>query len=312
MKRENEKEKSASPGGPEINREDTDREETAHKETGHKETGAVESDLEINRKEMKREKTGAEEISRDKAEEMDREEAEPVETSVGGGLRRFYPLLVFLIFIAFTLSNLWWLKINQSPPIGGEPLHLIGSYRALADLKDGKIGDFLFPAERYYPPLVLQCSSIFYLIIGRSHTTAVMSQVLFWFILIFSAYLIGSRLFGPEAGLLAALASVICPGNSTFLGKYLLDIPLAAMIALSFYLLLKSERFTNKMWTYLFFAACGTGMLVKWTFALFMAPAFLYTVGNLLYEGFKGESKRKDTILNLVTLLASAAVISLE
>lgn len=243
-----------------------------------------------------------------KSGELIQQSDSPDQNTLPGGeckFFRFYPLLVFLFIAAFFLSNFWWLKLNQSPPVGDEPLHLTGSYRALADLQNGRTGDFLFPTKRYYPPLILQFSSLFYLLLGRSHTTAVISLALFWFILIYSAYLIGGRLFGPTAGLLAAMASVVCPGNSTFLGKYLLDIPLAAMITLSFYLLLKSEKFTRPLWTYLFFAVCGLGMLTKWTFALFLAPPFLYTLGEIIYLNLKDKEKKRETLI----ILAAAGVL---
>jgi len=226
--------------------------------------------------------------------------------------KNLYLILIVVFFLIIFLNNLDWLARDKSVPSHAQEYHLIESGKYYRFLREGNIKYFLFgsmedPAP--YPPLSYQITSIFFMLFGYNQDVASISQAIFWFILIFSTFYIGSYLWGEEAGLLAGIASFSFSFVIYISHRYGLDLPSAAMVSLSLLCLLRSEKFEKPKWTLGFFIAFAISMLIKWSSAFFILIPFLYYFGHFLWKAYKEKKSFRQTILLL--LLISTGVIAL-
>lgn len=216
--------------------------------------------------------------------------------------------MIFLIL--FILSNWNWLSLDSNIPGGDFNDHLRNSIKYSYLLKEKNLRFFIgYPYHHEhvpYPTLVYQITSIFFLIFGRGIDVAVMSQSIFWFILIFSVYSIGSQLWSKEAGLLAGIASLSFPYIVITSQAYLLDLPCASMVALSLLCLIKSDSFKKPGWAIAFFVACALAMLVKWASVFFIVIPFLCYFGKFMKDTYR---EKKSFWLTLVLLLVLCVLV---
>lgn len=164
-------------------------------------------------------------------------------------------------------------------------IHFLKSLQVLEYLKAGNLTAIFY--QTVYPPLFHLHSALFYRFFGISLETAFWSQFLFWVILVFSLYGIGTYLFSPLVGVLTVLVYLTSPTVLLIAPCYLLDIPSAAMLALCFYLLLKTENFQRRSYSLLFGAALGLGLMVKWWVGYQLSLLLLFYLAYVSYTSFK-------------------------
>ncbi len=140
-----------------------------------------------------------------------------------------------------------------------------------------RFGDIIH-VSNYYPPLLHLSSAPLY-IFGFSEDIAIATNILYYFILIFSVYNIGRHFWGREAGTMAAILVSLYPALIKLQREYLIDFALTSMVALSIYLFIKSRNFKDLKFSILFGIALGFAELLKWNALIFILPA----VAVLLY-----------------------------
>ncbi|MCD4786458.1 MAG: glycosyltransferase family 39 protein [Candidatus Eremiobacteraeota bacterium] len=211
-----------------------------------------------------------------------------------------YPVIIILFIILFGLVNYFWINLDKSPPDHDEAFHLQESVRYYQQINKGEISESFFHYREYYPPLYYQITGVISQFFGRSRRISFLPNLIFLPILVFSMYFIGKKLWDEDVGLLSAIAVVSFPLIAYLSHKYYLDFATTSMVAISFFLLLKSDRFNNPGWTILFFVSIAVGMLVKWSVpfyvALPFAVCFFYFLADLIKDG-------KNRILNLAFLV---------
>jgi 4-amino-4-deoxy-L-arabinose transferase-like glycosyltransferase len=194
-----------------------------------------------------------------------------------------------------------------TPPGWDQSVHLRDSLvyerilRQPSALSGGVLGAILHGSEEYplltpsgyYPPLVPALTALLYLPAGRSYQAAMATQILFLALLVFGTWMVGNRLLGPPAGLLAGLLLLAAPGIRLNAGEYMLDLPLAAMVVLGVGVLLASDGFAHLDRSLAFGAVCGAGMLTKWSYFLFLlVPVILALSFDL--PGTSGEAAARS------------------
>jgi len=185
-------------------------------------------------------------------------------------------LLLAGLAIFFVWNNLEWNE--RSSPfwlLTISPGHLFHSFGLGRDLLNLHFNQLLTPYS--YPPLVYLVSAPFYACLGFSLPAALISQVIFILILVFSIFAIGKKLWNSWAGLLAVFITLSFPGIQCLGKYYALDLPLTAMLSLSFYLYLKSEHFENRFYSLALGAAFFLGLSTRW-------QMLFYLPGLLVYE----------------------------
>lgn len=148
-----------------------------------------------------------------------------------------------------------------------------------------------FPAS-FHPPLVYWVSVIFHAVFGRGLSGAQMTTCFFIAVLLLSTYGAGKLLWGEKAGLLAEFLAGASPGILFYCPYFMLDIPLAALVMLSLFLLIGTGGFRDRNYSILFGVSIGLGALVKNTHFLYILPAFLAAALPGLLKSLPGRKEK--------------------
>lgn len=209
--------------------------------------------------------------------------------------------LASIVFIAFSI---WWLLYDQRPPGGGDPArHLADAIQIAEDLGNG---DLLAPltseySDFTYPPLVRTVGAIPTLTgLPAFDWATIAVNIVFVPMLVAGCYLVGKLVYGPRAGLLAAIFALGAPMVLSLFHTFLLDAPLAAVVALALWALLTTDNFRRTRQCVIAGALIGLTLLVKTPAPIFLAGPFLV----MLIRGGWREWR------NLVWLAIAALVVA--
>jgi 4-amino-4-deoxy-L-arabinose transferase-like glycosyltransferase len=145
------------------------------------------------------------------------------------------------------------------------PLTLRGIF---ATLVENPIRPSLFPIS----------ATLAYRLLGFSVDAGPMINLLYMAILLSSTYGLGIKLAGRKVGLLATALVGTYPMVYAMSRYFYQEFALAAMVAVSIYFLMASDRFQNRRESLLFGLCLGLGLLTKRTYVAFM----LVPVGYVL------------------------------
>lgn len=207
----------------------------------------------------------------------------------------FLPLLLLLLL--FSGANYFWLSYDTVPPNWDSSVHLLsaaGYHTVLASITESS--DFSATAllralkemvrvdRGVYPPLFPLAASFIPFLGTSSADSLIMANCLFAAILALALHQIGRKIHSEATGVLSAVIILLYPAVVGFSRMFMLDLALLAMTALSFYLLLYSERFSNATYTFLFGVSFGLGLLTKPTFLTFISMPLIYMVCLMALE----------------------------
>ncbi len=129
--------------------------------------------------------------------------------------------------------------------------------------------------DAYRPPLFGLSMAIMYKLFGLSADVAVMVNVVYLIALVVASYGVGMRLGGKRLGIVSAVLVTLVPLVFAMSRYSYFEFSLTALVALSVYLLLASERFQNRRNSILLGLALGLGALIKRTFPVFVLGALV-------------------------------------
>lgn len=223
--------------------------------------------------------------------------------------RHFF--VIFLLFLLYAISNYFWLSQNKLPVSYDEGVHLWTSMRflnAFISPSHNILYDVFHANVTHWPPLVYFVSSLFNLIFGVSYTVSVMTNMLFYLLLIVSLYLIGRKMKSPSVGILSALIVSFYPiiyGHSRL---FMLDFPLTAIVTFSIYCLICTKYFKDLKWSIIFGLSAGIGMLIKWSYPLYIISPCVY----FILVGLARSNKKQPLFIirNCFISLLSCFIIS--
>ncbi len=195
-------------------------------------------------------------------------------------------LFLSLIIILQSVHLIWWVNTDESNPFWDQSWHLmisLNKYNQLLNIgpKTQEIEQtypvFSF-ANNYYPPLYHITTVPFYLLFGTSYDTALLTNLLYFIVLVVSAFFIGKKLKNWKSGVLLAFILSTLPILNDIIREYLIDFSLLSLVALSYCFLLYSENFKNKLFSILFGISLGLGLLLKWTFIIYLLVPIYYSI----------------------------------
>ena len=208
------------------------------------------------------------------------------------------------VVVAVTAFDLLWRSLDDRPPDFDQANHLGDSLVYLHLFRLGNPLPF-FDTRINYPPLVYWITDAFYAATGdHALWIAILSNVVWTSLLVFATYKLGEALWSPRVGLLSVAFVITAPMVVSTLKSYMLDVPLAATVALSLYLLVRSKSFVDRKYSLLFGASCGIGLLVKWTFPFVLVLPVLQASAAALHEA------RMQRKLSTLANLAGAAALT--
>ena len=183
--------------------------------------------------------------------------------------------------------NLVWVVLDKVPPAYDYSRHLYIAflYWQAFDWDSPSLWLNLLNVEPYYPPLYHLSLIPFAVIFGFSAYSAVLVNSIYLGVIILSTYGVGSVINDRRTGLMAAFFVSCYPWLSYVSRTPMIDTMLTAAVALSYYLFLKSKNFEDRFYSLIFAIVFAGGIMVKWTFLIFVLPAvFLGVMGSKTKE----------------------------
>ena len=181
------------------------------------------------------------------------------------------------IILFHIILNLIYLKVEKCPPMWDQAWNALHSLKLYNHLKQFDIGGFfnsLLHIRRERAPLIFIAATPFYGLFGFSADSATISNFVYLIIFVLAVYGIGGKLYGNGVGLLSAFVASTIPIIAGLSREFLTDYGLSAFVALSIYVLLKTEYFSKRAFSAGLGLSFGLGMLAKITFPLFLAMPF--------------------------------------
>jgi hypothetical protein len=215
-------------------------------------------------------------------------------------------LLAALAALAFIAISTWWLLYDGRAPGGGDPgRHLstvVVFVELLGDADFGSVVEFEGLTDFFYPPLVHLVGAVPGLLgLAVEDWGVVALNLVFIPMLVAGCYLVGRRVYGPRAGLLAAIFALGVPMVLQLSHVFMLDVPLTGAVALTVAALLASERFGRRRESVVAGALLGVAILVKPTAPLFVAGVVLVMLAGGGYRNW-----RNALLAAAATLLVAA------
>jgi 4-amino-4-deoxy-L-arabinose transferase-like glycosyltransferase len=217
------------------------------------------------------------------------------------------------ILLFHALFNIVWQRLNTAPPTwdGAGHLSLAFTYadKIVSFFKfngDASLLD-LIRVSTYYPPLLHFLGGIVFLVFGRNYEHALLLETVFLLLAIVFLYKIIRYKFPdkPALALVSSLIFSLLPGLWGESRQFHLDVPLTAMLLVSYYFLIKSDSLKSRKYSLLFFVAFALTQLTKWYGFVYLAVPFIYEV--LIKAKQAKELLNKARIYNI--LYGSAIVL---
>lgn len=192
-------------------------------------------------------------------------------------------LLIILLIAGVNFANYFWLMLDSYPPVGhglSGILPAVLAYREFKGLPNSyamydHLWGMYIPAN---PPLSFLVVLVFLLLFGPVGQMVVMVNALYVTVALLCVYAIGRRIGGPWIGLLSAFVLSSFPGFIAFSRVYVVEFGLLAYVALSLYLLLKTEFFEKRIYATLLGVCLALSFLHKYQSLLFIIGPFLLIV----------------------------------
>ena len=218
-------------------------------------------------------------------------------------------VMLAVLILAVFAANVLWVHLDTLPPHWDAAAHLriASKYLHILTAPASRWADLL-DVESYYPPLYHLSLAPFLAWFGPYADSAVWVNGLYLAVTLVSTFAIGRTLFGWETGLAAAFFIACYPYLAYISRTCMIDTALTACVCLSYYCFIRSRNFADTRFTLCFGVMLGLGMLVKWTFLFFLAPAVL--IGFFARGGSRG--RRADwqaRSVRLLTVLGLPALI---
>lgn len=213
-------------------------------------------------------------------------------------------ILLFIIIAMAVISNIAFFSFDNSIKGVDSPNHLLFSLEffetannILSNPSQGFIEKWtkiinLFShtvnsSTIYWPNGLNASTAVFYFIWNTSFFSARLSLLPYLIILLLATYALG-ELIAPKSytGILAAFIIFMYPIIFQSSRCFQLDFPLTALVALTIFLFLKSNFFTNRNYCILSSFSLGTALLIK-------GQTLFFTLGPLIFIIFKGWQNAK-------------------
>ncbi len=231
-------------------------------------------------------------------------------------LHRWLPLLLLLLMAGAAWGlQAWWVVLDQGPPDSDEWHHLIkaqGYWLGWNRAGVSGLAHAMRLTQTTFPPLAhLGVLPWFDWAGGFSTDLALMSLGPWLAVLTIACYGLGRRLAGPWAGLAAGAMGASAPLIVCLSRKFLLDLPLTAMVACCLWALLASRQLSRPLLAWLAGLAFGLALLAKFIAGVYLLGAFAWLMLPAAWACLRSWPKRGGAAL-LVGALAIALGLGLE
>ncbi len=186
---------------------------------------------------------------------------------------RLAAVLIVLLLLFHIIANMIWLGQDGRTLYGDTGNHALVSVAIFDILRQPglDVAVRIIDASTFWPPFPYLASQPLYALWGVGTDVTVFTTTLFFALLILFTYLLGRQLYGVAAGLLAAFILSFYPILFMLSRTYYQDVALATMVTITFYLMLRSEAFSQRRFALLFGLSLGLTALTKQSFFTMVA-----------------------------------------
>ncbi len=240
-------------------------------------------------------------------------------------------LILSLLITAVFICNFLWIKKDTRSPQGNgfnDIFPAINFYLDISGLNArcpvitnafssfsitkiaSSIRDYLHTAFFLYPPLTPLSYALFYLLFGPHTRMETIVNSFYLAIAICAVYGIGKKMRDEKTGLLSAFVFLSFPGLIAMSRIAFAEFFSMCLVALTLYMLLKTDCLQNKRYSFLLGISLGLTVLTKWDFPpAVIGPFILSLLGGLkLFR--QSMDRRKQLWKNFFLALITAALIS--
>jgi 4-amino-4-deoxy-L-arabinose transferase-like glycosyltransferase len=190
--------------------------------------------------------------------------------------------------VTFIAITCWWLTVDRSVPVYDAGSHLEEAFIFHNFIQAGKLLE-PFTYKDVYPPLGHLIGAFATFIGGVNVSAPIIGEnLVFVPLLTLGCYQTGRLLFGPAAGLLAAIFVLGSPLLMAQLHVFMLDAPETALVAVSMWLILASEDFSRARVAGFAGLAVGAGLLIKLQFPFFVVGIVLVALARGGWRNWRG------------------------
>ena len=201
-------------------------------------------------------------------------------------------------FAVLALVASVWLVIDRHPPEWDHANHLERAVLCGRDLAAGRMSSVI-ERSAFYPPLVPCLAGVVAYVVPSDLVAAQIVMLAFLALGMASIHVLGRERLGSRVGVMAAIIFGTAPFVVFNTVRFQLDLPLAALVALAFWLVVRTDGFTRMGWTLAFGGIVGLGLLAKPPFPLYVVPAVLWALT-------RGRGRRRLGTVALAALVALA------
>ncbi|MFH1964545.1 MAG: glycosyltransferase family 39 protein, partial [Acidobacteriota bacterium] len=194
-------------------------------------------------------------------------------------------------FLMLFVLNIFWESANNLPPSWDMAHHQLMGLQFLETFSSGNLLEGYTGLTNYYPPLYYLNEVLVLLLFGDTQFLPLLSNLFGLFLLSFFTFRTAEKIMPSPAAVSAGLVVLMLPMVAWTSRVSLLDTGLAGWVILAFYLVIRSNCFEHRGYTFLFGLTCAAGTLHKWTFPFFL----VFTVFYILAVS----GSRKKVLLNL-------------
>jgi len=186
-------------------------------------------------------------------------------------------ILLTIIVVQILITSI--LTLNTDYPLvksEEEPLHGAYALDIFEQLNNNILGAKYYWQSIPNQPLTYFLTQIFLFGFGKSIFSIMLVNNVFFIIAIFFTYKLSELMFDKEIAIYAVVLLAIIPGYFFWSRAYVLENALVAILPLSMYLLLKTNKFQNTKYSILFGITLGVGMLLKISYIFYFLPILAY------------------------------------
>jgi len=187
--------------------------------------------------------------------------------------RRTALIAGLIIFTLFAAGQSAWIILDQWP-VSSDPVinyRFVQGFHWTLNKAPGQ----LLPFSNDFPPLIFLVALLFVQLFGLTADATIFSGLVFSLILYAATYLLARHWLHRAAALTAATLVLVFPVNLALSRLFFTDYAQLAFVALSLALLVDRRVFRTPARAASLGLVLGAGMLVKWTFPIFIAAPLL-------------------------------------
>ncbi|MFZ0426826.1 MAG: glycosyltransferase family 39 protein [Acidobacteriota bacterium] len=170
-----------------------------------------------------------------------------------------------------------WHSLNRMPPAWDMAYHQQMGWSYYEAARDGRLFSDFARLSDYYPPLYYLIEALIFGLLGVTHWLAFLANLPGLLLASYCGFrLAWAAVPSPRAALAGHLV-LLFPLVAWTSRESLLDPTLTGLVALALFVALRSRSFQDRHWSWAFGVVAAAGLLLKWTFIVFIVPLTILT-----------------------------------